>query len=304
MPLNPEDITLVPKFIRDFMVAVRNIKLYPPGSKSIVGGVRQSKESVEKILENNEILNLSQIKQALVVNGQKMDISEFKVVAEGFLQFLNRYDLKGIAFTADLTEAEMEILVEAFGRTQQKMFDEHFWERFSRENQLEHIELKQMRYAMRGKKESTSPQREIGKSAESEPKKKDTGQPSAGLGHEDLRLIPNIFKGLLGASRIIKLYPLKSKAVYSAIDQLMETLRSFFKRQKLLTLSNAGHTLLVNGERIDISGFKKFAAGFLKFLDHIGLTSLTFLDSMNIKELEIFIGALGDLPAEGVESEF
>jgi HEAT repeat protein len=124
------------------------------------------------------------------------------------------------------------------------------------------------------------------------------------LDHEDLRLIPGIFKGLLGASRIIKLYPLKSRAVYSAIDQLMETLRSFFKRQKLLTLSNAGHTLLVNGERIDVSGFKKFAAGFLKFLGHIGLTSLTFLESMNIKELEIFIGALGDIPAEGVESEF
>jgi diguanylate cyclase (GGDEF)-like protein len=304
VPLNPEDITLVPKFIRDFMVAVRNIKLYPPGSKSIVGGIRQSKESLEKILENNEILNLSQIKQALVVNGQKMDISEFKVVAEGFLQFLNRYDLKGIAFKTDLTESEMEVLVEAFGRTQQKMFDEHFWVRFSRENQLEHIELKQMRYAMRGKKESTSPQREIGNSAESDPKKKDTGQPSAGLDYEDLRLIPGIFKGLLGASRIIKLYPLKSKAVYSAIDQLMETLRSFFIRQKLLTLSNAGHTLLVNGERIDISGFKKFAVGFLKFLDHIGLTSLTFLENMNIKELEIFIGALGDLPAEGVEGEF
>jgi diguanylate cyclase (GGDEF)-like protein len=304
VPLNPEDIPLVPKFIRDFMVAVRNIKLYPAGSKSIVGGVRQSKESLDQILENNETLHLSQIKQALVVNGQKMDISVFKVVAEGFLQFLNRYDLKGIAFKPDLSEEEMKILVEAFGRTQQKMFDEHFWERFSRENQLEHIELKQMRYKMRGKPEGTSPQQAMGKSAESEPKKKDPDQPSTGLDHEDLRLIPGIFKGLLGASRIIKLYPLKSRAVYSAIDQLMETLRSFFKRQKLLTLSNAGHTLLVNGERIDVSGFKKFAAGFLKFLGHIGLTSLTFLESMNIKELEIFIGALGDIPAEGVESEF
>ena len=53
-PIRSEDIHLVPKVIRDFIVAVRNIKLYPPGSKSIVGVIRQSKKSLDQILAHIE----------------------------------------------------------------------------------------------------------------------------------------------------------------------------------------------------------------------------------------------------------
>jgi diguanylate cyclase (GGDEF)-like protein len=46
-PLKSEDLQRMPKFIRLFMVAVRNIRLYPAGSKSIINASRQLYSIIE-----------------------------------------------------------------------------------------------------------------------------------------------------------------------------------------------------------------------------------------------------------------
>ena len=292
VPIRPDDVPLIPKVIRDFMVAVRNIKLYPPGSKSIVGVIGQSLQSLEQILAHNEYLNLMQIKQGLVVNGQKMDVSEFKMVASSFLQFLARYELKGIALHRGLTSEELEILVETFGRTQEKLFDDRYWERFCTENRLKHIELKQVRYTMAGRPETAAGKRK--------PAADSTAPLPTGMDQSDLPLIPAILKGLLGTAKIIKLYPLQSKAVSAAIDQLVSGLNAVLQKQNPFSISHAANTLLINNERVDVSEFKTFAEAFTQFLESIGLKSLAFVQGFTRRELEIFISALKDLPPEGV----
>jgi diguanylate cyclase (GGDEF)-like protein len=303
-PIRPEDVAMIPKVIRDFMVAVRNIKLYPPGSKSITGVISQSKQSLDRILDENDRLNLMQIKKGLVVNGQKMDVTDFRLVAQSFLQFLARYELKGISFDRGVTENELVLLIETFGRTREKLFDEHYWERFSTENRLQHIELKQVRYAMTGKPRPgvNAPP---GKSLPGPAKGPESEAPaSSGLDPAGGASIPSILKGLLGAAKIIKLYPITSKAVSGAIDQLLQRLNGMLQQQESLTISHAGETLLINGDRVDVSGFKTFAHRFVKFLDSLGLKSLAFTQGLKRDELERFIAILGELPSEGVDSQF
>ena len=104
------------------MVAVRNIKLYPPGSQSIVNINRQFKASLESVLDGNETLNIVQVKNSILINGQKIDFSEFKLVTDTFLKLLNRVELKGIAFHHGLTEQELEVLLQALGKTDKKTF--------------------------------------------------------------------------------------------------------------------------------------------------------------------------------------
>ncbi len=296
IPIRPEDVTLIPKVIRDFMVAVRNIKLYPPGSKSIVGVISQSLESLEQILNHNERLNLMQIKQGLVVNGQKMDVTDFKMVADGFLKFLARYELKGIALHRGLTSEELEILVETFGRTQEKLFDDRYWERFCTENRLKHIELKQVRYTLSGRPEAAAGKRKPAA---------DAAVPlPPGMDQTDLPLIPAILKGLLGTAKIIKLYPLQSKAVSAAIDQLVSGLNAVLQKQNPFSISHAANTLLINNERVDVSDFKTFAQAFTQFLESIGLKSLAFIQGFTRGELESFISALKELPPEGVDAKY
>ena len=303
-PIRPEDIAFVPRVIRDFMVAVRNIKLYPPGSKSIVGVIGQSLQSLETILTNNESLNLMQVDQCLVVNGQKMDVTEFKLVAGKFLQFLDRYELKGIAFHRGLTSEEVEVLIETFGRTKEKMFEDRHWERFCSEKHLDHIELKQLRYTMAGRPEKAAGKRKSTPDPQTGSAAVGDGLPPPGMDSSDMPLIPAILKGLLGAAKIIKLYPLQSKAVASAIDQLMSALNAVVQKQNPFSISHAAGTLLINDDRVDVSKFKTFAEAFTRFLEDLNLKSLAFIQGFTRRELEIFIGALKDQPPEGMDAAF
>jgi len=301
--LNPEDAALVPKVLRDFLVAVRNIKLYPPGSKSILGVISKAKASLDQFLANNKKFNLMRVKQGLVINGQKIEASEFKLGAKKFLQFLARYELKGITFHSGLTDNELEVLIVALGRTQEKIFDERYWERFCKEKRLKHIDLKPVRYKRAGKPPSAA-----GKPI---PQEKTAGIPAGepprlltGMDQQDLALIPAILKNLLAAAKIVKLYPLQSKAVSGAIRNLMYRLNTILKKHNPFTISHTGNTLLINGDRVDVSEFKTFADGFVKFLDTIGLKSLAFVQGFSRRELEKVMGAFVELPPEGAEKNF
>lgn len=295
IPLDADGLARVPHMIREFMIAVRNIKLYPPGSKPVTDVTQKLKARIDGILEKNEHFNIMQIERALVVNGQKIATKDFKVVAKGFLELLNQLQLKGVAFLKGLTEAEVEVMLEAFGRTEQKTFDERHWERLMIENNLEHIDLKQIRYTRRGKandpvRDQIARQR-VSAEAADENRQKET------------RLVVEILRGILSAGRTIKLYPLESNAVTTVLQKITKHVRSYIKNRGVLTMSRAEDALLVNGEKFASSQFKVFADTFYKYLGTIGLSSITFMKRFTEQELKAFIGALGDLP-RGVDSKF
>ena len=307
IPLKPEDFKCIPEIIRDFMVAVRNIKLYPPGSKSIVKINRQFKASLERVLDGNETLNIVQVKNSILVNGQKVDASEFKLVADTFLKLLDRVELKGIAFHRGLTEQELEVLLQALGKTDKKIFDAGFWEKFSIEHQLSNIEFKQVQYSVKVKTAAgagLSTDAAAGQGSSVAAPIPDMTSP---LGPQEMKVIPEVLRALVAAARVIKLYPLKSKSVAKILNLLLRTLQKFFAFQPVLAFSQAGDTLLVNGEKLDISGLAEFRGltdTFMNLLDEIGLESLTFLETISIHQLETFIGVLGNLPETDANPDF
>jgi HEAT repeat protein len=303
-PLDATSLAQVPHLIRCFLTAVRQHKLYPIGSEAVVTANRQLKEAIESILANNENLTIFQINQALMVNGQKIDVGEFKWITEDLLKFMMGVELKGIIFHRGFADREMEILMAALGRPKPKVIDRDFWQRFSQEEHLAHIELKQVRYTLMVDGEG---QVKGGAGAVSAPPVIVSYQLIAKeqkLDPEDMVRIPDILRSLLSASKNIKLYPLESKAIAAPLEQLMEALRSILSRRQALTLAQVSHALVVNGMRINISGIETLADGFLKFLDAIMLTSLTFLSALTYEELKTFIGALGQLPPSGLSSEY
>ena len=305
--LDKNSLPLVPAVIRSMLLVVRNLKLYPPGSKAIVAANRQMKEVIDQFLKKNELLSLFGIKDALIVNGQKIDVTEYKYFAESFLKLLSRFELKGITFKKGLTEKELQILLEAFGRIKHDMIDQHFWQRFLGEQRIVNIEMTQVRYTV--VTDSTSQGQtaqlaavEDGLSAvEIAAQLEDAEQ---GMDEHDIRELPEIIRSLLNAARSIKLYPLKSKAITAALELLRQSLKSILDRKSALTLARVGDSLLVNGEKIDISEFETLAQAFLKFLDSLSLTSLTFLATVSSDELQAFIGSLGQLPTSGLDGNY
>jgi len=306
-PLDPASLAQIPNLIRCFLTAVRQQKLYPAGSEAVVTANRQFKEALDSILVNNENLTLFQVNQALMVNGQKIDVGEFKWITEDLLRFMTSVELKGIIFHKGFADQEMEVLMAAFGRPKPKVIDRDFWQRFSQEEQLKHIELKQVRYTLMVDGEATLREGKGGPGAVSPPPVTVSYQLIAKeqrLGQEDLARIPDVLRSLLSASKNIKLYPLESKAIAAPLEQLMEALRTILSRRQALTLAQVGQALVVNGIRVNISGMETLAEGFLKFLDAISLTSLTFLKALPYDEMKTFIGALGQLPSSGLTGEY
>jgi len=306
-PLDKDSFPLIPAVIRSMLLVVRNLKLYPPGSKAIVAANRQMKEVIDQFLKKNELLSLFGIKDALIVNGQKIDVTEYKFFAESFLKLLSRFELKGITFKKGLTEKELQILLEAFGRIKHDMIDQHFWQRFLGEQRIVHIEMTQVRYTVVTDSASQAQTAQLAEGEDGFSTMEIAAQledAEKGMDEHDIRELPEIIRTLLNAARSIKLYPLKSKAITAALELLHQSLKSILDRKPALTLARVGDSLLVNGEKIDISEFETLAQAFLKFLDSLSLTSITFLATLSSHELQTFIGSLGELPSSGLDGNY
>jgi HEAT repeat protein len=303
-PLDPASLAYVPTVIRCLLTSLRNIRLYPPGSESVISAIHQVKEAIDPILAKNESLAIFKLRQALMINGQKLDVSEYKLVAEEFSKFLERVELQGVDFHQGLTEKEVEVLLDALGRTKPQMIDKDYWQRFSADHQLVHADLKQVKYTVmmeRGKDlrvEGTSPEK--GKAAP----RRSLAQLISGeqkLDREDWAQMPDVMRALLNATKNIKIYPVNSKTVSGSIQQLLDPLQSILGKRHILTLAQVSNSLVANGVKIDTTMIEPLVEGVRKLLDSIMLTSLTFLEGLSTQELKTFLGALSQLPSSGMD---
>ena len=306
-PLDAASLAHVPTVIRCLLTSLRNIKLYPPGSESVISAIRQVKEAIDPILAKNESLAIFKVRQALMINGQKLDVSEYKLVAEELSKLLERVELQGIVFHQGLTEKEVEVLLDSLGRIKPQMINKDYWQSFSAEHHLVHADLKQVQYTVMmegGKKlrlEGTSPEK--GKAAP----RRSLAQLITGeqkLDREDWTQVPEVLRTLSNAAKNIKIYPVNGKTVSGSIQQLLEALQSILLKRHILTLAQVSNSLVANGVKIDTTTIEPLVEGVQKLLDSIMLTSLTFLEGLSGQELKVFLGALGQLPASGMDREY
>jgi diguanylate cyclase (GGDEF)-like protein len=306
-PLDPTSLMEIPQVIRALLTTIRNIKLYPPGSKAIVTSTEQLQEVIDKILTDNERLNITVVENDLVVNGETLDIGEFKSIAQAFMKFLNQVELRGIALSRGLAGHELRAMVEGLGRISKKMIDRRFWKRFAAEQRLYHIDLKQVLYTT-----MVGPDEALEDSGAVQPES--TGAPRYNaaqilgvdqpLDDQDFNQIPHVLRCLLTATSNIKLYPPESTAIRYSIEQLYQSLKTFLAKRTALTLARVGESLLVNGQRIDTADFKTMADGFLRFLVSVNLRSLSFLRDISVRELVAFISATGQSTSDGFDTLF
>jgi diguanylate cyclase (GGDEF)-like protein len=289
--LAPESIERVPYVLRSLTTAVRNTQLYPSESRRISQSLRAAQDALEEILAVNDHLHLAQAQRVLLVNGRRLDASRFTMLADSFLNLLTRSELQGIVFHRGVTPDEIRTLVTKLGKLRPEDIDAGFWRDFAAENGLEHIELRQVRYSRLRRRRGRAALREpAGDERELEP--------------QELREVPRILRTLLGATQNAKLYPLKSKPVSHSLDQLRQALLSVLDRHPSLTLAAAGEFLLINGARIDTSGYAPLAANVLELMRYVGLESITFTSGVPRAELEVFVGGLRKPPDATADRDY
>ena len=307
VPLTPAALLHVPEVMRGLLTILRKIRLYPSGSQAIVSASGQLKESIDEILAHNDRLNITQAKKVLSVNGEPLDVAEFKSVAEALAIFMSRLSLQGIALSRGLTGNELSVMLESLDQVSTNMIDRRFWQRFVAKHDLRHIELEQVRYTAMVK----SDRRLIIAGTMQGDALSPAGSGSAtlrapdrGLDKQDLTQIPSLVRSLLTTSTNIKLYPPESQVITDSVEELRAVLQTLLEKRPALTLARVQEALLVNGQKVDTKDFKAIADGFLRLLEAIGLRSLSFLKPVSTQELRTFIAALREPPIDGFDGDF
>ena len=291
-PLDQESAALIPNVLRALLLALRNIRLYPAESKSVAVANQLAKDAVDKILSKSDRFSMFEVDRALMVNGTKVDVSEFRAFADSFLRTLEVLELKGIVFKKGLTREELGALADAFGKSKREEIQDGHWRAFLKEKAIDHVELTQVRYKLKVNESDARLQRE--------------SKHSHGFTDKEradsvlLPLIPELIRRILNAASSIKLYPLNSRATENAIDSLMKALLLIFEKGPTITLARVGDRLFVNDKKADVSSFDFLAKAFLTLLNSLDLKSLSFLKGVSMGELRSFVGALGKLPQTGL----
>jgi diguanylate cyclase (GGDEF)-like protein len=297
VPLDAEGALRVPSLLRQLLLAVRNVRLYPPGSRSVMIANQQAKEAVDMMLEKNELFSLFEIDRTLHINGKKADTTEYKAFADSSMRMLKGLELKGIVLKKGLSNYEFATIVQAFGRTSREEIEDGYWQTFIKEKGLEHMELVQVRYTLRVDGTRSGEDQECPELVAVE----DMG---ARLDPEAIASIPDIMRSIMNAASSIKLYPLKSKATQSAVEQLMQSLQFILNNYQAITMAKVGDYLFVNDEKADTSNFEFVARSFLRLIVSIGLKSISFLRNVSKDELMAFVGALGQVPPIGANASY
>ncbi len=289
--LEAESIPRVPNVLRALTSTVRSIQLYPLESSRIAQSIDDVRTAIEDVLQKNERLHLAQAQRVLLVNGQRLDVSRYSILADTFRNLLTESELQGIVFHRGVTIEELRTLLLTLGRLKPEMVDVGFWRNLASDNGLEHIELRQVRYSrLRRKRGRVTLRQPLGEDTE--------------LGPGELIQIPKVLRALLGAVQNAKLYPLDSQPVARSLEQLHSALEGVLTRRESLTLAGAGKLLLVNGARVDTTGYAPLAANVIEFMEYVGLGSITFTSGVSAKELQAFVAALRKPPSTGIDRKF
>ena len=246
---------------------------------------RHALEAIAPILTNNRRLHLARVDRALLVNGQRLDVSEYGSLARSFLNSLEHAELKGVCFENGLTETELGAFIEAFSQAKPETIDHDFWSRFCEEKGLAHLRLEQMRYASVRRRVTAEP----GGAAE---------LPERELEEAELAELPKVLRAFTGAAINLKLYPVGSQQVADSVHELRETLQPILRSHAACTLGIVNETLLANGVRVPTETYQTVATGFVSILDPVELRSITFGSAVTTAELVALIEALRDPPAD------
>jgi hypothetical protein len=301
--LDAESLPLIPRLLSSLLVAVRCHQLYPPESQSIVQARARLKEALDALLVRNEGLTLRRHERHLIANGQSLQTSDYRAVADSFVELLADSELQEIEFRRGVPESELSALLGAIGPLRREAKRSDFWERFLSDHGLEHVGLQQVRYLSAPDRPGIGERPRAGGPAVL-PASEAGATPEEELGPPQLEKLPPILRSLVGAATNIKLYPLGAEQVSSAIGTLHESLLALLESQSVLTLRAIERSLLANGEKVDTQEYEVLAERFLDLLDSVGLVTLTFREGISRSELETFVEELRRHPAPDVDVDY
>ncbi len=118
----------LPNLFRTLVTTVRSVQLYPPDSKPIQRAYQTAFDAVAAVLELVEHLELSRASGVLLANGHKIDVTDFRLLANSYLELLDRAELESIDFRRGLAPDELNALLTQLGQLKPELDRRRFLE--------------------------------------------------------------------------------------------------------------------------------------------------------------------------------
>lgn len=112
-PLSKKSQKLVNDIIRLLHITLINISLYPKGSEMITSPIEDLYRKFSEIFARDDVVVLSEYKDALVINGEKFKEIDLKnAFAAGILSLFKIHNIESISFRRGLSKNELIIFIE------------------------------------------------------------------------------------------------------------------------------------------------------------------------------------------------
>ncbi len=304
--LSRESMKLVPHLLRALLVAVRNTRLYPPESKSVTSALSEVLKLLERIFRNDASVSVTADQKRIWVNGEELADPGLRWVLGRIVELWDRLEIRSLIFKKGVDETQLRSMIEELASPEGKTISPGYWESYMRARRLTDIAVRQVSYTKKSADDEQlhppEPENEEDEAEQTSVTAPDDA--AAGVNRDSIHSIKRIISTLLGTYGQLRLYPSGGPVAKKAVSRLVKTLQESISEDRALTISRVEGSLLINGVKVDSSGYEALFGGMVKLLAGAGLNSLTFSSQISESDLEAFFEALFFTPQKNLNSEF
>jgi diguanylate cyclase (GGDEF)-like protein len=297
--LSPQAEQLVPHMLRALLVAVRNTRLYPAGSKSVTSASRDLLRILERIFYTNDQVSITLENEELWINGKKLDTAALTGIAANLKNLFSHMEIKSLLLRYGLGEDELQSVLDELSKAGRKVIKPDFWKSFAEKKELDCIQVLQVTYSRVDKPDEKLP---------SDPDAGDLAQNDPG---SDMTLFESrpdrahrIIGAVLGTYSKFRLYPAGGPVTAKAVNQLIKELQAVLSKQPVLIVSRVKNTLLFDGAKVDTTGAEALCSGMVRLMAHTSIGSLTFTRQITENDLESFFRACFETSEDENKQDF
>ncbi|MDQ7778880.1 MAG: diguanylate cyclase [Planctomycetota bacterium] len=292
-PLDDAAMGAVGGFLRSLGTAIRNMRMYPSGSRLIQTAVEQTRNTLQTIMAASDVFTLAEEKAGLAVNNVTVGPKDLAGTASEMIELLKTHHLRSITFTKQCTQQELETIIMGLGMpTDKSTADPEHWNKFLDEHSISNIALNQKEYFVTEERVSDQTRRY----------KRSVETP---LDQQAMLMMRDVLRYFSATVENIGMYPAGSQLIVGALDQLINSLADVFRQSKIITFSEVDGALLINGALANPQSLGNPVTNTLAVLRRHGVKSCSFADGVTRTELEVFLSALaGPASEETARVEF
>ncbi|MBI4588861.1 MAG: diguanylate cyclase [Candidatus Rokubacteria bacterium] len=283
LPLDAETFPLAERFLRALTVAVKNMRVYPEGSRLVQDGVAEATAILRELLARVGVITFAEEGQAFQINSQPVESKGLLPVVQDLLRVYAEHGVRRCTFEPGATDADLMGLLRILSRPSPGI--QHSirgWQRRLQSEGSAHVRVFPVIYLAT---------REGKILRRLEPKE-------SPLDEVTLTHVRDVLRSLAAAVDNIRLYPPESELITLTLDQLERQARALFARIPNLTVGMAEETIVINATRPNPRLFGITIEVLQKLMDDNGLTSLTIRRGVSREELRLFLTELAQPPTE------